>query len=96
MNNRLHDSHYLAGSDYTIADMICYPWTVNWQGQGQDIAEFPYVKRWQDAIAARPAVQRGMAVGADLSEDVSKLPPAEQERRAKIMYNQRARPVAAA
>ena len=93
LNNRLHDSEYLAGSDYTIADMICYPWTANWQGQGQDIAEFPYAKRWQDAIAARPAVQRGMAGGADLSEDVSKLPPAEQERRAKIMYNQRARPV---
>ncbi len=95
LNNRLHESDYLAGSDYTIADMICYPWTVNWQGQGQDIAEFPYVKRWQEAISARPAVQRGMAVGADLSEDVSKLPPAEQERRAKIMYNQRARPVVA-
>jgi GST-like protein len=93
LNNRLYESNYLAGDDYTIADMISYPWTVNWQGQGQDIAEFPYFKRWQDELAARPAVQRGMAVGTDLSEDVSKLPPEEQERRAKIMYNQRARPV---
>ncbi len=42
-----------------------------------------------------PAVQRGMAVGADLSEDPSKLPPEEQERRARILYNQRARPVPA-
>ncbi|MFL5251800.1 MAG: glutathione S-transferase N-terminal domain-containing protein [Rhodopila sp.] len=95
LNNRLYESRYLAGDDYTIADMISYPWTVNWQGQGQDIAEFPYVRRWQDELAARPAVQRGMAAGADLSEDVSKLPPEEQERRAKILYNQRARPVPA-
>ena len=35
MNNRLYDRRYLAGDDYTIADMICYPWTVNWKGQGR-------------------------------------------------------------
>lgn len=93
LNNRLYDSKYLAGDEYTIADMICYPWTVNWAAQGQDITEFKYFKRWQDELAARPGVQRGMAVGADLSEDPSKLSQAEQERRAKIMYNQRARPV---
>lgn len=93
LNNRLCESRYLAGDEYTIADMICYPWTVNWQGQGQDITEFKYFKRWFDELGARPGVQRGMAVGANLSEDVTKLPPAEQERRAKILYNQRARPV---
>jgi GST-like protein len=68
---------------------------VNWKVQGQDIEEFKYVKRWQEELAARPAVQRAMAVGAELSEDASKLPPEEQERRNKIMYNQRARPVPA-
>ena len=95
LNNRLYESKYLAGNEYTIADMISYPWTVNWKAQGQDIEEFQYVKRWQEELAARPAVQRGMAVGTDLSEDASKLSPEEQERRAKIMYNQRARPVPA-
>jgi GST-like protein len=95
LNNRLYKSRYVAGDEYTIADMICYPWTVNWQAQGQDIDEFPYFKRWFEEIGARPAVQRGMVVGADLSEDPSKLPPEEQERRAKILYNQRARPVVA-
>jgi len=95
LNNRLYESRYVAGDEYTIADMICYPWTVNWKAQGQDIEEFPYFKRWQEELAARPAVQRGMAVGADLSEDPAKLPPEEQERRAKILYNQRARPVRA-
>ena len=95
LNNRLYESRYLAGDEYTIADMISYPWTVNWKAQGQDIEEFKYFKRWFEEIGARPGVQRGMAVGADLSEDPSKLPPEEQDRRAKILYNQRARPVPA-
>ena len=95
LNNRLHDRPYLAGNEYTIADMIAYPWTVGWKNQGQDIEEFKYFKRWFEELGARPAVQRGMAVGANLSEDPSKLTPEEQERRVKIMYNQRARPVPA-
>ena len=92
LNNRLYDRRYLAGDTYTIADMISYPWATNWQGQGQDIEEFPYFKRWLTELAARPAVQKGMAVGADLAEDPAKLPPEERERRAKLLYNQRARP----
>jgi GST-like protein len=93
LNNRLYKHKYLAGDQYTIADMICYPWTVNWKFQGQDIEEFSYFKRWQEELAARPAVIKGMAVGADLSVDREKLPPEEQERIRKMMYNQRARPV---
>ncbi|MBV9860623.1 MAG: glutathione S-transferase N-terminal domain-containing protein [Alphaproteobacteria bacterium] len=95
LNNRLHDRPYLAGDHYTIADMICYPWTVNWQAQGQDIDEFKYFKRWFEELGARPAVQRGMAAGSNLSTDVTKLPPEEQARIRKIMYNQRAIPVPA-
>jgi GSH-dependent disulfide-bond oxidoreductase len=95
LNNRLHDSRYLAGDEYTIADMICYPWTVNWKAQGQDIEEFTYFKRWFEELGARPGVQRGMAVGAHLSEDPSKLSQEERDRRAKMLYNQRARPVPA-
>jgi GST-like protein len=92
MNNRLYDRRYLAGDEYTIADMISYPWTVGWKGQGQDIEEFKYVKRWMGELEARPAVQRGMAVGSDLSVDASKLAPEEQARLRKLLYNQRARP----
>ena len=55
--------------------MISYPWTVNWKAQGQDIEEFKYFKRWFEETGRAPGVQRGMAVGADLSEDQSKLPP---------------------
>ena len=95
MNNRLYDRKYLAGDEYTIADMISYPWTVGWKAQGQDIEEFKHVKRWMDELAARPAVQRGMAVGSDLSIDASKLSPQEQDRLRKLLYNQRARPAPA-
>lgn len=92
MNNRLYDRRYMAGEDYTIADMICYPWAVNWKAQGQDIEEFKHFKRWLEEIGARPAVQRGMAAGSDLSMDPSKMTPEEQEKVRKMLYNQRARP----
>ena len=92
LNNRLYDRPYLAGDEYTIADMICYPWTIGWEGQGQDIDEFKYFKRWFDELSDRPAVQRGMAVGSDMGEDYAKLSKAERSRRMKILYNQRARP----
>jgi GSH-dependent disulfide-bond oxidoreductase len=92
MNNRLYDRRYLAGDEYTIADMASYPWTLGWKAQGQDLDEFKHVKRWMDELAARPAVQRGMAVGSDLSIDPSKLSKDEQERLRKLLYNQRARP----
>ena len=95
LNNRLFNHRYLAGDAYTIADMICYPWTINWQAQGQDIAEFPYFKRWQAELAARPAVQKGMAAGSDLQNDPSKLTAEEQARRVMMLYNQRARPAPA-
>ncbi len=52
----------------------------------------PYFKRWFEELGARPAVQKGMAVGADFSVDREKLPPEEQERIRKMLYNQRARP----
>jgi GST-like protein len=93
MNNRLSDRPYLAGEEYTVADIVSYPWASLWQLQGEDIEQFKYVKRWLETLAARPGVQRGMAVGKDLSVDISKLPPEEIERRSKILYNQRAIPV---
>jgi GST-like protein len=92
MNNRLYDRRYLAGDEYTIADMISYPWTVGWEGQGQDLDEFPYFKRWFDELGARPGVQRGMEAGSELSVDYSRLSEEEVARVRKLLYNQRARP----
>ena len=92
LNNRLYDNPYLAGDQYTIADMICYPWSVNFRGFGQDIEEFQHVKRWMAELAERPAVVRGMAVGSELSVDVASLSKDEQDHLRKMLYNQRALP----
>ncbi len=92
LNNRLYDRPWIAGAEYTIADMICYPWTVSWSAQGQDIEEFRHFKRWFETMSARPAVQRGLAVTAGPAEDPATVTPEEQARRAKLLYNQRARP----
>jgi GSH-dependent disulfide-bond oxidoreductase len=58
------DRRYLAGDEYTTADIASYPWAVNWKAQGQGIEELPYFRRWLAEVGAQPAVRRGMAVGA--------------------------------
>ena len=93
LNNRLYESPYLAGNEYTIADMISYPWCVNWEAQEQNIEEFPYFKRWFNELSDRPAVRQGMEAGSDLSMDLSKLSEEEQIKIRKMLYNQRALPV---
>ena len=95
LNNRLYDRRYIAGDDYSIADMISFPWTASWEMQGIDMGEFKYFKRWWDEMSARPGVQRGMAVVAGPPEDPATVSPEEQERRRKLLYNQRARPAPA-
>ena len=64
MNKRLGEAKYFA-YDYSIADMAIFPWTRSHANQGVDLAEFPNVKRWFDAIDARPAVKRAVQVLAD-------------------------------
>lgn len=92
LNNRLYDRRYLAGDEYTIADMICYPWAANPQLHGQSLDDFKYFKRWHAELASRPGVQRGMAVGSDLRMDPGSLSKQEQEALRRRLYNQRALP----
>jgi len=61
LNKRLADRAYLAG-DYSIADMASYPWVVPWKRQGQNLDDFPHLKRWFEAIRARPATERAYAL----------------------------------
>ncbi len=68
MNRRLGDAEYLAG-DYSIADIACWPWIVSHERQGQDLDDFRDVKRWFEAIRARPAVMRGFALGHEQMVD---------------------------
>ena len=93
LNNRLYKRRYLAGADYSIADMAAYPWTVNWKGQDQNLEEFPYFKRWFEEVSERPAVKRGLAVGQQYVASETDLTKEETARRNKLLYNQRARPV---
>jgi GSH-dependent disulfide-bond oxidoreductase len=62
LEKRLAESAYLAGPDYSIADICTFPWIRNADRRGIDLATYPSVKRWHDAIAERPAVQRGVQV----------------------------------
>ena len=92
LNNRLYDRRYLTGDEYTIADMICYPWCVGWENQGQDIEDFQYFKRWFEELSQREGVKRGMEAGSDLSVDFSTLSDEQKQALRKMLYNQRARP----
>ncbi|HUG22852.1 glutathione binding-like protein [Piscinibacter sp.] len=65
MDKRLAKSKYIAGPQYTIADIAIFPWLRSWKNQGIAWADYPHLKGWFDEIAARPAVQRGVEVLAD-------------------------------
>lgn len=71
LDRRLGDQTWLAGSEYTIADIATFPWIRSWKNQGIELDAFPQVQRWFDDIAARPAVQRGVAVLADLRKPLT-------------------------
>jgi len=66
MDRRLAESEFIACDEYTIADMAIMPWLRFPERQGVNIADYPHVQKWRDGIAARPAVQRGLKVLADL------------------------------
>lgn len=93
MNLGLFRKSYLAAGEYTIADMICYPWASAWKALNIDLGEFPQVKHWLEGLEARPAVKKAMAAGPEYAEDPNTLPEEEKVRRAKLLYNQRARPI---
>jgi len=71
MDKQVSKTKCIAGNTYTIADMAIFPWLRNWQNQGIDWAEYPHLKHWFDTIAARPAVQRGVQVLADLRKPIT-------------------------
>ncbi|HYZ35081.1 MAG TPA: glutathione S-transferase N-terminal domain-containing protein [Crenalkalicoccus sp.] len=81
LEKRLSESPYLAGAEYSVADIATFPWVRNPDRRGIDLAQYPAVKRWHDAVAARPAVQRGVAV---LAERQRKGPMTEAER--EVMF----------
>jgi GST-like protein len=79
MDEQLAKHEYLAG-DYSIADMAAWPWVVRWDWQGQNLDDHPNVKRWFEAVGARPGVQRGAAVGTDLANFNQQMSDEDKKR----------------
>jgi len=93
MNLGLFNKRYLAAGQYTIADMICYPWASSWSSRKIDIDEFPNFKRWLEEIGERPAVKKAMAMGPEFRENPASISPEEQARRRKLVADQRAQAI---
>lgn len=70
LDRQLGKSAYLAGDEYTIADIATFPWLRSWKNQGIDWNDYPNAKRWFDEIAERPAVKRGVEVLANQRESL--------------------------
>ncbi|CAN7648539.1 glutathione S-transferase N-terminal domain-containing protein [Rhizobium sp. LjRoot30] len=87
MNKRLAERDFLAG-DYSIADMASIGWVIPHERQGQDLNDFPNLKRWFEAVMARPAVIKAIAVGKE-ERDRSNL--ATDKEAQKVLFGQRAR-----
>ena len=85
LDQRLSGREFVAG-DYSIADMAIVGWARGHERQGVDLIEFPHVRRWLDSMLARPAVARGIAVGAEFRSNI-----AEDKEAQKILFNQGAR-----
>ncbi len=86
LDRRLADRRFVAGDDYTIADMASYPWILP-EPQGQNIDEFPNLKRWRDEIAARPATARAYALVEQVNPNAPGIRTDEERR---ILFGQTA------
>ena len=92
LNTRLADRPYIAG-EYSIADMASYPWVTIHERQHQTIDDFPNVKRWLEAIKARPAVERAYAKAKEVNPNAGGIRTAEERA---ILFGQTAASVQAA
>ncbi len=70
IDRRLSKSRFLAGKDYSIADIATFPWVRSWENQGIVLSDYPHLEKWFNKIAERPAVQRGVKVLAELRKPV--------------------------
>lgn len=84
LDRRLADRDYVAGA-YSIADMAIWPWARLWDNQGQDLEKFPHMKAWLDRVAARPAVVKGVGLGAEWRKENS----VTDEKARAILFGQK-------
>lgn len=84
LDNRLKDREWIVGKDYSIADMICFPWVLIAKAMELPLTDYPHLARWRQTVKERQAVQRGVALGKD---NRRQRPPTEDER--KILFGQK-------
>ena len=87
LDTRLADRAFVAGDEYSIADMAIWPWAQNWEGQQQTLDDKPHFARWLDAVWARAGVKRGKAVGEELRNRERDL--GEEREAHRILFGQK-------
>jgi GSH-dependent disulfide-bond oxidoreductase len=90
LNRRLADRAFVAG-EYSIADIASYPWIVPYERQGQNLEDFPHLKRWFEAIRDRPATVRAY----EKAKEINTQPSVMSEESKRILFGQTARSVGA-
>jgi len=96
LDARLKERDFVAGAgrgEYSIADIASYPWTRNYTRLNQDIEQFPNLKRWQAAIASRPATERAYALVEQINPPKPPTPLTDEQR--QLLYGQDANTVRA-
>ena len=89
MDRQLAQHPYIAGDSYSIADIAIFPWVRSWEHQGIAWADYPKLKAWFDTVGARPAVQRGCAVLAELRKPMQDDKKAMETLFGKTQYEKR-------
>ncbi len=89
LDRRLADRAFVAGK-YSIADMACYPWVAPYERHGQNLDDFPHLKRWFESMAARPAVERAYALAKKVNAE-----PTMSEEAKKVLFGQTSATLAA-
>ena len=88
LNRRLQERDFVAG-DYSIADMIAWPWVQTKSDAALDLGEFPNLVRWRETIAARPAVRRALDKGKEVRGLDLQQSSQEAEAARRVLFNQR-------
>lgn len=88
LDKRLADRTFITGDDYTIADIACYPWILAYDKAPPDLSGLPHLRRWHEAIAARPSTQRAYALKQQVNPSAGQ-PLSDAER--KLLFGQGAR-----
>ncbi|TQM92891.1 glutathione S-transferase N-terminal domain-containing protein [Roseinatronobacter monicus] len=84
LDKQLATNEYVAGAEYSIADMAIWPWAILWEGQQQTLDDKPALARWLDLVGARPAVQKGKALGEEKRSNVQ-----DDKEAQKVLFGKR-------